>query len=90
MHEIEIEAWATWALPETIRAVTTEGALARNDWAARIRRAIELSDLTPWATGGLIIPRLAISAAATVAMEFAILVSLWPERPGDVLRPSWE
>jgi hypothetical protein len=90
MHSAEIEAWAVLAQPPTLREVITEGALARSEWSTRIQRPAELRDVAVWALGGWFDPRGAVSAAASVAVELAIIVTLWPEKVSDVLRPSWE
>jgi hypothetical protein len=89
MRLAEVQAFAHWAAPQTVRDVTTEGALARNDWSARVRSGAELRDVAAFALGGWFCPRSAVAAAAEVAIKMAIIVALWPEEVGDVLRPSW-
>jgi hypothetical protein len=90
MRELELEAFTHWASPQTLRNVVAEGRNARDEWAIRIARPAELKDVAPFALGGWFHPSGAISAAAEVAVEVAIITAIWPERPSDVLRPSWE
>ena len=90
MHPSEAGAWAATARPADLQRVRDEGAIARGDWGTRIALPAELGDVACWALGGWFSPYGAVSAAACVAMELAIITALWPEEPRHVLRPIWE
>jgi hypothetical protein len=88
MTPTEFSAWQRWATPETRTQAATDAALARVDWRDRITRPGELDDLVPMCATPVVFPMLVAGWAADAALELAALVSLWPERPGDVVRSN--
>lgn len=89
MRPAESDAWFQTANAATINDILIESRLVSNDWTRRIRFRSELSDLTGIAHGP-VCPRHCAIAAARVSVELAIITAIWPDRPCDVLRASWE
>lgn len=90
MLPAESSAWLQTASVETIRDIITESKLVQSDWLKRIQHRSEYADLTGVTDRRPICPRHCAIAAARVSVELSIITAIWPDRPGDVLRPSWE
>ncbi len=90
MHPSEAASWTRSASPAELRTVRDEAALAIGQWGVRMAEPNELHDVACWALGGWFSRYGAMTAAAEVAAELAIITILWPEEPRHVLRPSWE
>jgi hypothetical protein len=90
MHPSEATAWARGVTSSEVRAVRDEADFARDHWSHRIGTPNELHDVSCWALGGWFAPGGALAAVAEVTVELAIILSIFPEEPRHVLRPSWE
>jgi hypothetical protein len=76
----EMEAWAALN-PDAVRGVRTQGRVARRAWSYLIMTDREVDALGPWCPSGQFCPAHAVGAAVNIAIELAIVVALWSERP---------
>ncbi len=96
MNREQIDRFARWATPETMRAVSDAGAAAHRDWIARIALPVELHDAYAWCrlpivcAPWIVWPPAAAYVAAVAACEVAVVAAIWPDDLGDVLGPSVE
>lgn len=90
MHPTEAIAWSRHAAPVALAAIREQADLARDVWSKRMGWPFELRDVAPWSLGGWFSPDGAIAAACEIAVELEIIVRIWPDRPCDVLRASWQ
>lgn len=87
MSPYESHAWYRAASVRTILTIEAAGIIAFEEWRLRLHDIQQRRDL---ALGGWVCLYGAPYFAARAAIELAVIVAVWPERPGDVLRPSWE
>jgi hypothetical protein len=70
--------------PDAVLGVQAAGQSAREVWSHQIMREPELAHLAAWCPSGQFCPAHLVTAASSAAIELAIVVALWSERP------SWE
>jgi hypothetical protein len=84
---LESHAWYRAASVRMILDIQAAGIEAFEQWRLRLHDLEERRDLT---LGQTVCLYGAPYFAARAAEELALIVALFPDEPGDVLRPSWE